>query len=379
MSKVRRGDSGFRRMLAKSAMASHCFQFDRFVLDPGNRRLCEDGAPVELNARYLDALILLVREAGSLISKDRFLDQVWRGVPVTDEALTQCIRMLRRQLGDDAIRPQFIETVPKHGYRFIAPVAIVGATPGAAASESAPATDRDRPMTARDGLMLAGAGTIGAGLAGVIGGIAYGFAGAAQPLSPGTGAASVLLVLLWLTIAAALMGGAGVSCGIAGAQVFGGPRWSIAGGALGGMIVGGLVKLLGIDGFNLLLGRAPGDIAGGVEGLLLGSAVGVGAWAEMRSGIASTFRRSIALAALAGGAGGLLVALCGGHLMAGSLDLLARAFPGSRLRLDALGSLFGESGFGTIARFVTATGEGALFGAGIVGAMALARRSLGRP
>src|SRR6185503_19790630 len=56
------------------------------------------------------------------ISKDRFLDEVWRGVPVTDEALTQCIKTLRRQLGDDAARPRFIETVPKHGYRFVAPV-----------------------------------------------------------------------------------------------------------------------------------------------------------------------------------------------------------------------------------------------------------------
>ena len=43
-------------------------------------------------------------------------------MPVTDEALTQCIRTLRRKLGDDANRPRFIETVPKHGYRFIAPV-----------------------------------------------------------------------------------------------------------------------------------------------------------------------------------------------------------------------------------------------------------------
>jgi len=92
------------------------FRFDHFVLDPGDRRLKRDDVPVELNARYLDALALLVREAGKLVSKDRFLEEVWRGVPVTDEALTQCIRTLRRQLGDDAARPRFIETIPKHGY-----------------------------------------------------------------------------------------------------------------------------------------------------------------------------------------------------------------------------------------------------------------------
>ena len=103
-------------------MATGQYRFDRFRLDGDNRLLTADGAPVELNARYLDALVLLVREAGKLVSKDRFLEEVWRGVPVTDEALTQCIRTLRRQLGDDAARPRFIETVPKHGYRFIAPL-----------------------------------------------------------------------------------------------------------------------------------------------------------------------------------------------------------------------------------------------------------------
>jgi DNA-binding winged helix-turn-helix (wHTH) protein len=114
-------------------MASASFRFGPFRLAPGERRLERDGTPVELNARYLDALALMVREAGRLVSKDRFLEEVWRGVPVTDEALTQCIRTLRRQLGDDAARPRFIETVPKHGYRFIAPVEAVDDEPGLAA------------------------------------------------------------------------------------------------------------------------------------------------------------------------------------------------------------------------------------------------------
>ena len=99
-------------------MAPGCFRFDRYLLDPGDRRLTRDGAPVELNARYLDALALLVREQGKLVSKDRFLDEVWRGVPVTDEALTQCIRTIRRQLGDDAANPRFITTVRGVGFRF---------------------------------------------------------------------------------------------------------------------------------------------------------------------------------------------------------------------------------------------------------------------
>ena len=83
-------------------MTSGAFHFDRFRLDPADRMLRRDQAPVELNARYLDALALLVREQGKLISKDRFLEEVWQDVPVTDEALTQCIKTLRKQLGDDA-------------------------------------------------------------------------------------------------------------------------------------------------------------------------------------------------------------------------------------------------------------------------------------
>src|SRR3954454_6334060 len=99
-----------------------CFAFDQFVLDPDGRQLRRGNAEVELNGRYFDALTLLVREQGTLVSKDRFLDEVWRGVPVTDEALTQCVRTLRRQLGDAAARPRFTEAAPNHGYRFIAPV-----------------------------------------------------------------------------------------------------------------------------------------------------------------------------------------------------------------------------------------------------------------
>jgi len=56
--------------------------------------------------------------------------------------------------------------------------------------------------------------------------------------------------------------------------------------------------------------------------------------------------------------------------------MLARNFPGSRLRLDQIGALFGESGFGPVSRAVTAGLEGALFGGCLVAAMILALRSI---
>ena len=204
-------------------MTSATFRFDCFELDVADRRLLRDGQPQELNSRYLDALALLVREQGKLVSKDRFLDEVWRGIPVTDEALTQCIKTLRRQLGDDAVRPRFIETVPKHGYRFIAP--IDGAAPVRIAQAS--------PW--RSVVLLGAAGTIGGGMAGFVGGLIYGFAGASRPLQPGVGAISVLLVILCVTIAVALIGGAGVSFGVALGRRLGGRSWwaNVAGGGLG--------------------------------------------------------------------------------------------------------------------------------------------------
>lgn len=368
-------------------MGADRYRFDDFLLDPGERLLLRDGTAVEINARYLDALVLLVREQGRLVSKDRFLDEVWRGVPVTEEALTQCIRTLRKHLGDSVARPRYIETVPKHGYRFIAavddghdrrdggdarPAPIAAARPGTAGASSTAAAWRWRQS-----LLLAAAGTTGAGVAGVVGGLLYGFAGASQPLAPGMGAVSMLLVMVCLSIVAAVAGGAAVSAGIAASALLSRGtrdaalrwRWSIAGGALGGLLVGAIAKLLGLDAFNLLLGRSPGDITGAAEGLALGAAVGFGVWFGARGSATPWTHRSTLAAALAGAAAGLAIPLLGGRLMGGSLDLLARSFPGSRLRLDRIGALFGEQGFGPLAQAATGALEGALFGACIVGAM----------
>jgi len=338
------------------------FVFEQFTLDPDDRQLKRGGDPVELNGRYFDALALLVREQGKLVSKDRFLDEVWRGVPVTDEALTQCVRMLRRQLGDDAARPRFIETVPKHGYRFIAPVSRTD-------ERSQPAGILAPSPAWQNTLVLAIAGTVGGGLAGFIGGLLYGFIGASQPLQPGMGAASVLLVLLCVTILVALLGGAGVSFGIALTRRFG--AWVIAGGAAGGLIIGAAFKLLGLDAFSLLVGQSPGEITGAFEGLVIGAGTGAGAWLSRRT---SSVRASAWLGTLSGGVAGLVIALFGGRMMLGSLDSLGRQVPGSRLSLDQISQLFGEASFGPVTRTVTSILEGALFAAGVVSAMALAAR-----
>ena len=338
------------------------FAFEGFVLDTQERRLLADDRAIELNGRYLDALALMVRDCGKLVSKDRFLDEVWRGVPVTDEALTQCIKTLRRALGDDASRPRFIETVPKHGYRFIAAVEVVGSARAPLVGEG--------PDSWRQFMVTGIAGTLGGGIAGAIGGLVYGFAGASEA---GVGAISVLLVLLCATILIGVIGAAGVSFAIA-TMAFVRSRslpWLMLAGAAGGLFVGAFGKLLGHDSFALLVGRSPGEITGAMEGFILGAAVGTGAWLASRT---TSLRRAGALAAMAGAAAGLVIFVLGGRLMLGSLELLSQAFPNSRLRLEHVGRLFGESGFGPITSFASTILEATLFSACVVAAMMIGRR-----
>ncbi len=79
---------------------------------------------------------------------------------------------------------------------------------------------------------------------------------------------------------------------------------------------------------------------------------------------------------LTGAAAGLLIPLLGGRLMGGSLDLLARQFQDSRLSLDQIGAVFGETGFGPVSQVATGGIEGLLFGGGVVAAMARARKAM---
>jgi DNA-binding winged helix-turn-helix (wHTH) protein len=350
------------------------YRFDRFELDPEDRRLSRDGATVEVSGRYLDALVLMVVEPGRLVTKDRFLDEVWKGVPVTDEALTQAIRSLRRALGDDAVRPRMIETAPKHGYRFIAPVTVVetgeAAGPAGAAAPVAMPSAGGRTGRPLDRLFEVGrAGTLGGGAAGAVGGLVYGMLG----VLGGEGAGlSGVLVMVCVTALIGMAGGAGVGFGIAaGERTPGGSLGRIGGGLVGGLLIGAIVRLLGLDAFDLLFGQAPGAITGAAEGAILGGAVGAAVVLGDRLG--GSWRRRGAVGGLAGGVAGVLIVLTGGRLLVGSLATLAEAFPQSRLRLEPVGALFGEAGLGPAAHTAASGLEGALFAGCVVAALAMIR------
>ncbi len=372
--------------------------FGEFVLDVPDRQLWRSGTRIDLSARYLDALVLLVRERGQLVEKDRFFDEVWADVVVSDSALTQCIKEIRKQLGDDASNPRYIQTVPRHGYRFIAAAESLAADrPGSDPPQReesagapqvgavvAPRSEEGWRMW-RDGLREWGAGTLGGAVAGLLGGLLYGFGLASA--EAGVGTLSTLLVLISLNVLVGLAGGFGVSFGLAGAGVAARslPKMRVplrvAGAALGGLFVGALAKLLGVDAFNLLFGRAPAGITGGPEGAVLGAALALGAHLGNRLGDrfegAARWWHAAAGAGLAGAAAGALIPLAGGRLMGGSLDLLATSFAGSRLQLDRFGLLFGELHFGRATQVALGGVEGLLFGGCVVGALALLRGRFG--
>ena len=109
-------------------VASPSYQFGPFLVDRTRYRVMRDDAVVELTPKLLDLLLHLLDNSGALVTKEQLLDALWPGANVTDNALAQAISELRQALGDDPAAPQFIKTVARRGYRFIAPVALVDST-----------------------------------------------------------------------------------------------------------------------------------------------------------------------------------------------------------------------------------------------------------
>jgi DNA-binding winged helix-turn-helix (wHTH) protein len=95
------------------------YRFADFTLSPSRRTLLRAGREIPLIPRYFDLLLLLITQRNEAVHRQEILDRVWKDVVVSDGALTQAVRTLRRTLGDDSRNPSFISTVSRHGYRFI--------------------------------------------------------------------------------------------------------------------------------------------------------------------------------------------------------------------------------------------------------------------
>jgi len=115
------------------------YEFGEFQLVVGERTLerCPGGERIVLPEKAFLTLLHLVRNSRALVTREMILATVWPGVAVEEGNIGKVIHAVRRALGDRSGRPTYIETVPKHGYRFIAEVTSLGQTT-AGASPAAP-------------------------------------------------------------------------------------------------------------------------------------------------------------------------------------------------------------------------------------------------
>ena len=100
----------------------HKYQFGPFLLDPSEGKLLRDGKIVTLTPKALEALVFLVRKPGRLIEKEELIASLWPDTFVEEANLAHHIWRLRKALDDTKDDERYIETVPKRGYRFIAPI-----------------------------------------------------------------------------------------------------------------------------------------------------------------------------------------------------------------------------------------------------------------
>jgi DNA-binding winged helix-turn-helix (wHTH) protein len=108
--------------MAETLQRGDVVRFGPFRLDLMNRLLYRDGVEVALPPRAIGVLWLLVSRAGQVVSRQELLERVWKDAFVSDTSLAEAISLVRQVLGDDAQQQVFIQTLPRRGYRFVAPV-----------------------------------------------------------------------------------------------------------------------------------------------------------------------------------------------------------------------------------------------------------------
>jgi DNA-binding winged helix-turn-helix (wHTH) protein len=449
------------------------YRFGEFIVSPRRRVLVRNGREQPLIPRYFDLLVFLIERRGEAVHRRDIFDRIWSDVVVSDSALSQAIRTIRRVLGDDSREPRFVRTVSRHGYRFVfADVVeedddgdwqIADVTPADRGVPSEAAVDPYEPLlqhvtrvtasaseeeeqreaaellhalgtsealrrlgtrprhafarallrdtrwdaaeagpvpilgepapltTARELVSLrlrraaavasarwAGA-SIGGGLAGLLGGAAGGLVLAAVP--DGVASLAVVPVLAVIGGCCGAAGGAGGGAGLSKAESVAPSRRAIAllcGAALGGGLAGFAAQWLGRWSLAALVGVHV-DVGGGLEGLAIGGAAGLGyslATLHSEGGLAAPRgRRRLAAAgvtAAACGLAALVLALAGRPLVGGTIHVIAQTSLGSQTTLTPLGLLIGEPDFGPLTAALIATSEGALFGLGL--ALGLTRR-----
>jgi len=101
--------------------AAATFRIDEWLVEPQLNRVSNGEISVHLEPKAMDVLLCLATNQGRVVSRRDLVDTVWSTEFISDSSLTHAIADLRRALADDARSPQVIETIPKRGYRLVAP------------------------------------------------------------------------------------------------------------------------------------------------------------------------------------------------------------------------------------------------------------------
>src|SRR5712691_7425173 len=109
------------------------YRFGPFVVDPAEHQLTRDGIVIAVPPKAFDTLLELVRNGGHMLEKRELMTAIWPDSFVEEVNLAQSVSMLRKALGERAGSRQFIETIPKRGYRFVAPVEVISKGAGVTA------------------------------------------------------------------------------------------------------------------------------------------------------------------------------------------------------------------------------------------------------
>ncbi len=340
------------------------YRFERFTLSPRRRVLLRDGEQVPLIPRYFDLLVLLVERRHEAVHRREIFERVWQDVAVSESALSQAVRTLRRTLGDDSKEPRFIRTVSRHGYQFVLPGVRAEQDEGVPAAAPMPAAvaayEAPQPTAVRESASFWTAAAEGGALAGAVAG---GLGGLMLSLAPDSQAPLVIVPVL--AVVGAVCGGLGAASVGLGISAIGtrltwpAPvAWALGGG-LGGAAIGLVVQWLARWAFAALFGL---DVAveGGLQGALLGATVG-GTLALAGPQAA----RRMALVAIGCGLCGLALTLLGHPLVGGTIHMLAGTVAGSPATLTPLARLLGEPDLGATSGAILAVGEAATFGLGM--------------
>ena len=135
--------------MGNTAESRHCFRFGEFELDPDLRQLRINGRVIVLQEQAFQILSALLASPGQLVTRKELTEQLWPEGTFVDfeHSLNTAVNRLREVLEDSAEHPRFIETMPRRGYRFIAPVT---STEAAAVAPGIPARASD-PRKTREG------------------------------------------------------------------------------------------------------------------------------------------------------------------------------------------------------------------------------------